>query len=172
MLVGVVFFVINSPILKSRFTEITETALKPPVGIHHNSTNLRVAHWMCAVELVKVNYILGVGLGDTQDKMNDCYKSKNWSAVLYEFGYNCHSQYLQTYLGTGIIGFIALLTILIYPIILAYKIKDYVAISFFVLIFINAITESLFQRQKGILLFTFFASMFLGYYQYKISIEK
>jgi O-antigen ligase len=162
-----------SPILNKRYQEISETAFQPPVGIYHNSVNLRIAHWQCAINLIKENYLIGVGIGDTQDKMNECYKSNNWSAVLYELNYNCHSQFLQSMVGMGIFGLISLLLIFCYPLYQSLQSKNYLALGFIVLFSISALTESIFLSQKAIVFFAFFMSIFEAYYQNnKISITK
>ena len=175
IMLGVAFIIIcglcafivikNSPILYDRYYEISATKFSPPLGIYYNSVNLRVAHWKCSLELSKENFWFGVGIGDVQDQLNVCYRSKNWSPILYENNYNCHCQYFQTLLGMGILGLISLITLLLYPIVISYKIKDFISIGFFVLIIISAFTESLFSSQKAIVFFSFFAALFVAFYE-------
>jgi hypothetical protein len=149
-----------SPILKSRYTEISETALQPPHGIYYNSVNLRVAHWLCSVDLIQSNYLLGVGIGDVQDCLNECYQSKGWSPVLYKDNYNAHCQFLQTFIGLGIVGLISLILLLVHPIVMSLRMNNFTSVGFFILIFVSAVTESLFLSQKGIVFFAFFAALF------------
>ncbi len=161
MLVIACLIFINSPFLSKRYREIAETKIAPPIGIYHNSVNLRVAHWLCAYQLItdnSKNFILGVGLGDSQDEMNICYKRHNWSDVLYKLNYDCRSQLLQSFLEKGIIGLLTILLMIFLPIYYCYKNNDYLAIVYFLLIFFCSLTESIFNSQKGIVLFTFFSS--------------
>ncbi|MEY5048248.1 MAG: hypothetical protein RLZZ175_1607 [Bacteroidota bacterium] len=169
-LIGATMLVLISfkmmPTLFTRYTEIIETSLNPPLGDNHNSVNMRVAHWQCAVELISEDYFtffFGTGIGDTQDLMNLCYKSHGWSWVLYEYNYNCHSQILQTFLGQGVIGFLLYMLLFLYPIYYSIKHKMYFVLSFYLLFFICSATESTFNNQKGVVFFAFFSAIFMSY---------
>jgi len=145
-----------------RFREITETKLAPPVGIHHNSTNLRVGIFLCTKEVIENNWLLGVGTGSSQVALDACYASKPWSDVLYKIHYQAHNQYLQSYLEQGLIGFVVVLTMLAYFIYKAFKNNDLYMIVFSISIAIICVTESFLSNQKGIVLFAFFYCLFFS----------
>lgn len=70
---------------------------------------------------------------------------------------NAHNQYVDTTLAVGIIGLIILLSLFAMPVYLWIKTKKF-DIVFFSLIFItffNCLFESIFERQMGIMFFTF-----------------
>lgn len=146
----------SSPALKRRFREISETKLAPPVGIHHNSTNLRVAQMICTLDILKENWLLGLGTGDYQDHLNNCYETNGWSEVLYKKSFNPHNQFLETWLALGLPGLISLITILVYGMYNGFKKKDPLFLSFLVLFTLCCMTESMLEKNKGIFFFIFF----------------
>ncbi len=76
--------------------------------------------------------------------------------IKYEL--NAHNQYNDTVIAVGIIGFIILIFIYLIPILLWIKTKTF-DVVFFAFLFIfafNSLFESVFERQMGIMFFTFF----------------
>lgn len=161
-LVGMVFLVPQFEVFKSRIKEIKETPLEPPIGIHFNSINLRVAQLLCSKNIILDNWLLGVGVGDTQDQLNNCYCKNNWSPALYERNYNAHNQYLQTFIGTGIIGLLLFLGILFIPLWYSIKSRNVVLTILIFLFSFCCITESMLEKNKGIIFYTFFSLVLLA----------
>lgn len=160
---------LNIPTINKRFVEISETPLKPPVGMDHNSTNIRIAILLCTKEIISSNWLWGVGTGDMQKSLNDCYKASEFSSELYEGGggYDPHNQYFEVWIRAGIIGLIILLACLIFPLMQAYKTRDILYISFLLLIFLCCITESLLNAQKGVVFYSLFNTIFVLHMQQK-----
>lgn len=152
------FFLLKIPVINSRFTEF-EVGLTPPLGIHYNSVNLRVAQILCAFEKGKQNWFFGTGTGDVQDQLNSCYKNHGWSSVLYLKNYNTHNQFIQTWLAVGIPGLILLTLLFLYPLLQAIKRKDFILISLILLFSFCSLTESMFEKNKGIVFYCFFVSL-------------
>ena len=101
--------------------------------------------------------LLGTGIGDFYSEQKDPYyfrESKNGT-----MGYNPHNQYLEFILTNGIFGLLFIISMLI----LLYRIKNYsIELKMiFVLIMLFAFTESIFNRQYGVQLYSVFIPMLL-----------
>lgn len=78
------------------------------------------------------------------------------------YSLNSHNQYFDTVIATGIIGLLLLLSYFIIPIVLFIKNKDNnrLFFSFLFIIAINALFESIFETQNGIVFFIFLYMLF------------
>lgn len=161
------YFSIQIPVLKNRISEITDTAFAPPIDIHFNSVNLRIAQFQCGKEVIQRHWLLGVGIGDTQDQLNACYNEHGWSPALYERNYNPHNQYIQTWLNSGILALLLLLAGIFGPVL--WGKTNRLHIMLIVLFAICCLTESLLEKNKGIVFFIFFTTLLS---QYQRSIRK
>jgi O-antigen ligase len=83
------------------------------------------------------------------DATHDGYQNKNF-----------HNQYVQIFAETGIVGLLLLLLIVSLSLRNAIKSKDFVAISFAVLMISLFLTESFLSRQRGLVFFTIFFCVF------------
>jgi O-antigen ligase len=77
---------------------------------------------------------------------------------------NAHNQFLQTFIGTGIIGFVLLLLITIGTLIYGFVKKNYILALFSTLIFFNFLVESMLQAQAGFIFFVFFLVVYLPFF--------
>ena len=76
---------------------------------------------------------------------------------------NAHNQFLQTFIGTGIIGFLLLLSITLGAIIKGFINKNYLLILFSLLMILNFLVESMLQAQAGFIFFVFFFCILIRY---------
>ena len=76
---------------------------------------------------------------------------------------NAHNQYIDTMISIGIIGLLLLVAYFLIPFVIAIKLKvfDVVYLAFLVIIAINAMFESIFEMQVGIIFFCFFWQVFI-----------
>ncbi|HYG40379.1 MAG TPA: O-antigen ligase family protein [Cytophagales bacterium] len=126
-----------------------------------NSLTLRLVKWECSLEGFKENLIGGVGTGDAQDYLQNCYKSKNfWGSV---FNYNSHSEYLSIALRLGLIGLLYFVFLIGFLINCLWKEKSFFCIL--ILFLLCCTTESMLSVQKGVIFFSFFITVF--YYSLK-----
>lgn len=131
-----------------------------------SSFNTRYTIWSCCWDLIKEKSILfGAGI-DNQGALDVCNNS-NWikfgnrpNEFLEKVSFNAHNDYLQYWLDTGMIGFLCIIIVFVLSIRKALTIKNYLYLFFVVLFLICGFTESLLMRQKGIVFFAFFNSMF------------
>ncbi|WP_190277549.1 O-antigen ligase family protein [Adhaeribacter rhizoryzae] len=114
--------------------------------------------WQAGNSIVKENILFGVGTGDIKDNLRAAYQKIGFEEGLTHT-YNAHNQYLQTAIGLGAIGFIALLLIFFTLIAEALSTQNILLLAFVILFGLCCITESLLSRQHGIILFCFFSSI-------------
>jgi len=79
----------------------------------------------------------------------------------FQSAYNFHNQYLQTFGEIGIFGLLLLFFLLAYPFILSIRNKDYLAVSFLLIVGASFLTESMFERQAGVAFISFFYTLLI-----------
>jgi O-antigen ligase len=161
-------FLTNSPV-KQRFSEIAQGSLgllrqdKFSPDMYFNGLQLRLLNWRFSFEILKSEkaWMMGVGPGDAMQKLNEKYISMN----MYKgegdtdrgyLSYNCHNQFLETSLQSGIVGLLILSGIFISLFILIRKRNSAESCIVFLSILAFSFTESLLETQYGIFLFSFF----------------
>lgn len=155
--------------INNRFTQV-ENELKVSMSSHDvanlgntdtiiqqsdNSTNIRYHLWNTAIEVISDNPVLGVGIGDIKEVLVAYYKKNNYSYGVKE-RISPHNQYLHTGVILGMIGIIALFLMFFYPLLIAFRNKDWIYTSFLIIVILNCLTESVIEVQKGILFYSFF----------------
>ena len=142
-----------------------------------NSTTSRFIIWENAISILNNNWLLGKGTGDVNQALEEAYKQKsdgNLKTAIQQ-NFNAHNQYLQTMIALGLIGEFILLACLFIPLYISIKQRDYIYISFILLMAINLFSESMLERQAGIVFFTFFYLLLLKFNMlgntYKIEVE-
>ncbi|MCO6499778.1 MAG: O-antigen ligase family protein [Vicingus serpentipes] len=129
-----------------------------------STTGVRIYAWNAAIKLIKEKPLLGYGTGDVKDVLVEEYLQQNLT-ILAEKRLNPHNQFLQTSIALGLIGGgITLILILISPLIWSFKQKHYVYVFFLLLILLNALTESILERQAGVIFYAFFNALFFSAY--------
>lgn len=128
---------------------------------------LRFMNWECSLNVALDNISSGVGLANVQKELNACYKENEFESILYftrthGSPFNSHNFYLQTFVASGIIGFVVCIGMIILLLFGAIKNKNKLLFIFLILFFIQGITESLLYREKGIYFFALFCSILIG----------
>ncbi len=125
------------------------------------STALRILAWSASTEVINKHPIFGVGSGDIKDELSKVYAERNYTKPL-EMHMNSHNQYLETTVGQGIIGLIALLLMFLLP--LFYIHSDSLLLQgFILLIMLSIFVESMFNTQAGVIFIAFFYSLLVSY---------
>jgi O-antigen ligase len=121
----------------------------------------RLMVWKSSLEVIKENFLFGVGTGDVKTELIKKYEEKGILQALKE-NLNAHSQYLQTFIALGFVGFILLLSCLVFPSIHAFNKGNILIILFIALFAFHILVESMLERQAGVVFFAFFYSFFLS----------
>lgn len=152
-------FIGKSPVLKSRIMDMVKTKFYFSPGENNaNGLTLRLVKWQCSIEGIEGSPFKGVGTGDAQKYLQDCYKEKNfWGQV---FQYNSHNQFLQIGLASGVVTMLFYLLSLLVPLFISIKHRNILYAEFLILIIVLSLTESLLERQQGVVLYSFFNAVF------------
>lgn len=154
------FGIMQIPFLENRITELFYTSFNfNPEQNNANGITLRSVKWACSLQGLMEHPLTGVGIGNMQDYLQDCYAKNNfWGQV---FHYNSHNQFIQFGLGTGLIGIILYSLILALGMKFSYQLKSIIALSFYTIVLLCSITESILERQQGVIFFVFFLVLLL-----------
>lgn len=125
-----------------------------------NSMNLRLLEWKASWSAVKAFWPAGVGTGDGQNILQQYYST--YRLGIFSFPLNSHNQYLQTFIELGLAGIIMLLFCLYLPLYRSFH-HNSLHFSFIVLFGLMCLSESMLARQKGVVFFALFQSLFLSF---------
>ena len=120
----------------------------------------RIENWESILRLPIKNILFGVGTGDELDEIQKVRNHKGW-AWAYRHNANMHNQYLEVLLRNGILGLIIFLLVFINLWKRLKKYNDFRYLSFLLLITISFMSESMLERQWGVVFFVFFSSAFI-----------
>ncbi len=127
----------------------------------YNTLDLRMVQWGCAAKiLLDSNHSLffGVGTGDVQKHIGDCYVNQNYGSLKDSF--NAHNEYIEEALRHGLIGLFVFLSALLIPFYLSiYERRSYLYFLFLLIFIIWSFTESTLSTQKGTVFYAFFNSL-------------
>lgn len=132
------------------------------------STAVRILIWKESVKLIEKNFIFGTTPGDVNDQLVEAYEREGLSGALRK-KLNAHNQFLQTFIGTGIIGFILLLFMTIGAMIYGIIKKNYILALFSIMMIFNFLVESMLQAQAGFIFFVFFFCFLIHYNFHKLN---
>ena len=164
--VSFVFIVLQLPFLKERFVTATQFDYGELDGTVWNSTTLRLAIWSSAIDAIKSNPLFGYGPGDAQSALEHAYREKGFVwGLLYKENpgisqYNPHNEFLSAMLDVGVGGLVILLLLTTVAFKYAITHKNLLLFGFMTIILFSFLVESVLFRQKGIVFFVFFYSLF------------
>ena len=125
---------------------------------HLDGSVARMLIWKSALEIIADNPVLGVGTGDVTTELLNKYHEHN-IVMAEEREYNAHNQYLQTYVATGIAGFLALMGCLFAGAFVAFTRKNLLYLVFVLVFAFNILVESMLERQAGVVFYSFFNAL-------------
>lgn len=125
---------------------------------HYNATSLRLMTWEAGVEVVKKNFFFGTGSGDVKKQLHEEARKKNYGIVA-EKNLNYHNQFIQTWAATGLPGLLALISAIVLGLYSSIHKKEFFAVSFFMILSISFLTESVLERQTGVIFYSYFAAL-------------
>lgn len=124
----------------------------------------RVYLWPVALETIKNNYfLLGEGLGQGSRVLKEFIIENGDPRKNYN-SFDLHNQYLRHYMDMGLLGVLALVYLVSYPLSKVKRqwgIRKLPLIGLSLLFILACITEASLYRLKGIMIFAVFSSIFL-----------
>lgn len=117
--------------------------------------------WSCAFSTIENKLIFGSGAGDTQGLLTNCYKDRSYTFLTEaeNMTFNAHNQYLEIAIGTGIIGLLIFVYSMYRSIKESLRTKNFVFLTFLFIFLSSCFTESMLERQSGIVFFGFFNAL-------------
>ncbi len=125
---------------------------------------LRIALIELTFNAIKNNtfgeFLFGVGNGDTEDNIIEAGNRQKVAFIAKHNRYDAHNQYLETLLGTGILGFCLLLMFLYLHFKEAIKQKNWLYLNVMLLLSLYFLTEAVLSVQQGVAIFGIFPCLF------------
>jgi len=150
----------NSGYLQDRFIKPLMADISVTSGGQETGLSIRLVKWACSFEGVVEAPLLGVGTGDAEAFLVQCYEKENFWGKYPQYRFNSHNQYLETALTLGMVGLLVFLGTIVIPAIGALKRRDKLFLSFLALFAFCCLTESVLERQWGVIFFSLFVSLF------------
>jgi len=121
-----------------------------------NSVNTRLAVWACSREVIAAHWLIGTGIGDSEDALISQYKLHHFE---FAAGYrlNSHNQYLDATLTCGVLGLLVFVPgIILLPLLSAWKSRNRIFLFLIGSLVIYMLTEVMLSRNQGIAFIAFF----------------
>jgi len=125
------------------------------------SSALRRMAWDAATDLFKAQPLQGVGTGDIKDELIAVYQAKGYVHAEAK-RMNAHSQFLQSAAALGISALLVLMTMVLLPLIKAFRSHHALLVAFWLIIALNWSVESMAEVQAGVIFLAFFAWLVEG----------
>lgn len=160
-----VLFVLNNDVLKLRIKGIF--LLKENTKYFSGGLSSRIYQWEAIFnDVVNHNLLFGVGVGDVNEAYLNIYKLAELDWALNN-QFNSHNMYIEIFFSMGLIGSSALLAMLFYLFKTATQSKDSRYLLFLIMFCSAGLTESLLNRQYGIVYFFLINSLFYFHHKTK-----
>lgn len=160
------------PPLHNRWNKLTEDLIsyQQHKDINHLSLSTRIEYWKASWSVFKENTVAGVGNSKVEKKMAE-YFQQTGSVLNEENRRGPHNQYLHVLAGTGIIGFLVFIAILIFLFKKAVYSRNPLMLAILLISCSGFLFESVLERQAGICFFIFF-SLFTDNEIFSLKINK
>ena len=160
--VTAVGLILSSAENRQRFTEMIDISSDYTEN-QYGGRSIRLHKWKNALERWSQDPVLGVGTGDLQEELDKTYAKNNFDLAL-QYSFNPHNQYVETLLTLGIPGFVMLLVWLWGICLLGWRYKNWLLFAFGLIVSLSILTESMLERQWGIVFIAFFSVILMRYY--------
>ena len=124
------------------------------------SSSTRLQIWEQAIRLIRDQPLLGTGTGDVKDVLVAAYEDADMQFAASR-RFNAHNQFLQSWLTLGVLGALIFLSLIIFPLMIAFRMRDPYLFTFIALAAFNMLVESMLEKQSGAVFFSLFYSVFL-----------
>ncbi len=122
---------------------------------------MRVQAWKNAIQVIKKNPIIGVGIGDADKELQENFALMN-SSITAANRKNPHFQFLETATQSGIVSACIFLLILLYSL-FGKSNKNSLLASIALLLFLASCFESILERQASVVAYSAFIAIALAY---------
>jgi len=120
----------------------------------------RLQLWYTSTKVIKDNFWFGTSPANLTDELVKKYEELGFENAADD-GLNTHSQYLESFAGLGILGFLSLMFVMVYTFIISIRKRHYLLFFLMLILSINFLFEAMLNRMAGILFMMFFISLFV-----------
>jgi len=150
------------PFFGQRIKEIFQFADKKGT-VADNSMYVRQEIWNVDTDLLKQHWLTGVGPGRMLHMLHERYFFYSISHRFPVGYYDPHNEYFDQWLSFGIIGIVLLLVVLVIHFIRSLRAKNHLYLYLLLLFSITFFTETVLSRQRGVMFYAVFTSLFFFY---------
>jgi hypothetical protein len=122
------------------------------------NANVRLFVWKCSYQQIKDNFFLGLGIGDEEDSLLNCYNDINCEYCIKQ-QLNTHNYFASLLLVGGLATLIMFLIAFVYMFFIAIKSRNYLFMALIVLLVFNLMSENLLVRIHGVLFYVIFSGL-------------
>jgi O-antigen ligase len=159
--VGIAGVLKFSPDISNRLKNAVHAlSVKPADKTDAESTAVRMFVWGAAEDVIRTSPWIGVGTGDAKDALMEKYKEESITGALKNH-LNAHNAYLQVFVALGLLGFVLLVSMQVFPCVLAVREKKIILLCFILLAVLNFLPEAMLETQAGVMYYGFFNSLLL-----------
>ncbi len=164
----------GSDYFRKRFSELYHINVETPIGNNgENGVTQRLFFWRNSIDVISESPLVGHGTGDANLALKKEYAKilrqhpefpesvVNAVHFFEKQQYNAHNQFLQVMILFGLMGLIIFLWLLTRSFMVSIKNKNFIYFSFLSIIVLSCLTECIFDRQFGVVFFSFFNAIFL-----------
>ena len=164
----------NNPV-KKRFLDVSDrrTMLFEQdhftPGVYFNGVQFRLLLWRFSYQILDRHnaWLFGVSPGDAQNELNQRMIETNMYQGDGDFnkgylGYNCHNEYLQSTLQSGILGLTFFILAIGSLLVRSLKVRNSSAVIIVIGLIIFCFTEAILEAQYGIVIFNFVPLLLLS----------
>ena len=121
-------------------------------NVNWGSVSFRLQIWHYALQIIKDKPVLGVVTGDVKTELRKLADNDGISQI-GALNLNVHNQFLETWIGIGLVGFLLLISMLMLPVLVE---SNLFLKLISVIIAVNFLFESMLDRLGGVAFFSFF----------------
>jgi O-antigen ligase len=167
-----IFFltIVINPFLNRQWKDLTDFSKENAIQLDKDQSlgrgwggkTIRLAIWECSLDILKANWLTGVGIGDSQDELQNAYEKRQFYFASRYNKYNAHNQYIQQAIASGLAGLLVFLACILIPLFYFIRQKDKLIYTLFLFCFaFICVTESVLEISKGVIWYSFFNSIFV-----------
>ncbi|MDF1549839.1 MAG: O-antigen ligase family protein, partial [Bacteroidales bacterium] len=156
-LAGTIIFLSTNKRIHENIKEFKEL-IENDNNFSYANSDLRFRLWYTSIHVISVNFWFGTTPANLTEALVKKYEELGFKRAANE-RLNSHNQYLETFAGLGIFGFLSLMFIIIYTFIISIKQRHYLLFFLMIILSINFLFESMLNRMAGVLFMMFFISL-------------
>lgn len=125
-----------------------------------NSFGQRLLFWQLGAQIIKENWIIGVGTGDVQLSYDEKYKELPFQ-IQEQYQLRAHNQYITMAITFGLVGFVYFMITLFSGFYKTSESRTYLFLGLFIILMISMLDEDTLEPQFGVTFAMYFYFLFL-----------